>query len=93
MADYPKTLTLPSGRTATLTRKMKVRDMVFAHRVVGATEADNTIAIGIAAMAPTIELDNKPVVYEDLLELDLDDIAALGEVADDKTYFKIAGDR
>jgi hypothetical protein len=79
MNDYPKTLTLPSGRTATLTRKMKVRDMVFAHRVVGKTEADNTMAIGIAAMAPTIELDGKPVVYEDLLDLDMDDATALSD--------------
>ncbi len=81
MSDYPKTLTLSSGRCARLVRKIKVRDTVYARRVVGAAEADNAFAISVAALAPTVELDGKPALYEDLLELDLDDMTALGDAA------------
>ena len=81
MTDYPKTMTLPSGRTAKLTRKIKVRDTVYARRIVGAAEADNAFAISLAALAPTVELDGKPALYEDLLELDIDDLTVLGDAA------------
>jgi hypothetical protein len=81
-SEYPKTITLPSGRTAKLTRKMKMRDAVFARRAVGPQDTDNNIAIGLAALAPTLELDGKPAVYEDLLELEVEDMAVLSESAD-----------
>jgi len=81
MTDYPKTITLPSGRTAKLTRKIKVRDTVYARRVLGSAEADNDFAISLAALAPTVELDGKPALYEDLLELDIDDMTVLGDAA------------
>ena len=79
--DYPKTITLPSGRQAKVLRKIKVRDTVCARRVVGSAEADNAFAISLAALAPTVELDGKPALYEDLLELDIDDMTALGDAA------------
>jgi len=81
MTDYPKTINLPSGRAAKLTRKIKVRDTVYARRVVGAAEADNAFAISLAALAPTVELDGKPALYEDLLDLDIDDLSVLGDAA------------
>lgn len=81
MSDYPKAIVLPSGRKATLTRKIKVRDSVYARRVAGAAEADNELALSLAAFAPTVELDGKPALYEDLLELDIDDMEALGDAA------------
>lgn len=74
-------MTLPSGRVAKLTRKIKVRDTVYARRIVGTAEADNGFAISLAALAPTVELDGKPALYEDLLDLDIDDLAVLGDAA------------
>ena len=79
--EFPKTVSLPSGKTASITRKGKVRDLVFAARIVGKSEADNQFALSVAAMAPTIELDGKPVLYEDLLEIEMDDLNALAEAA------------
>jgi hypothetical protein len=79
--DYPKTITLPSGRQAKVLRKIKVRDSVYARRVVGSAEADNAFAISLASLAPTVELDGRQALYEDLLELDIDDMTALGEAA------------
>jgi hypothetical protein len=81
MTEYPQIITLPSGRTAKLTRKIKVRDTVYARRVVGTAEADNAFAISLAALAPTVELDGKPALYEDLLDLDIDDLSVLGDAA------------
>jgi hypothetical protein len=81
MIEYPKSITLPSGRVAKLTRKIKVRDTVYARRIVGTAEADNAFAISLAALAPTIELDSKPALYEDLLDLDIDDLAVLSDAA------------
>ena len=51
--EFPKTVSLPSGKTASITRKGKVRDLVFAARIVGKSEADNQFALSVAAMAPT----------------------------------------
>ena len=81
MSDYPKSIALPSGRAAKLTRKIKVRDTVYARRIVGTAEAENAFAIALAALAPTVELDGKPALYEDLLELDIDDLTVLGDAA------------
>ncbi len=82
MADFPSpVITLPSGRVARVLRKIKVRDTVLARRVVGVADADNPNAISLATLAATIELDGKPALYEDLLDLDIDDLVALGNAA------------
>jgi hypothetical protein len=77
MAEFPKTITVPSGLAVTITRKMKTRDTIMARRVVDKADADNPEARAIAAIAGTLEINGKPAVYEDLLDLDLEDIEAI----------------
>lgn len=73
MDIYPKTITLPiSGKTATIQRRIKGRDMRFAERAAG-RKADATQR-GFAMVAQVVLLDGNPVVMEDFDDLDLDDI-------------------
>ncbi|HLW69375.1 MAG TPA: hypothetical protein VKS22_02015 [Candidatus Binataceae bacterium] len=70
MNEETKTITLPSGRSATL-REAKVRDLLQAHRTTGFSSEPMIIAT--ALIAEVIVLDGKRVVYEDVLELSAED--------------------
>ncbi|HZP45356.1 MAG TPA: hypothetical protein VFB15_06890 [Candidatus Binataceae bacterium] len=61
---------LPSGRRAAL-RPAKVRDLLQAHRVTGFSNEPMAIALALAAEVAL--LDERPVVYEELLELPAED--------------------
>src|SRR5260221_14644950 len=83
MADtFPKTVTLPSGVVATITREIKGRDMVAAQRI---KENGNKIAVSFAMVAPVIHINGKPLVPEDLLDMGAADIDALIEAAAGKS--------
>lgn len=69
-----RSLTLPSGRSATL-RKGKGRDLMRAQRAV-AGNSDPT-AVVFALIAELVQIDGAPIVYEDVLEMDLDDVLVL----------------
>jgi hypothetical protein len=78
-APEVRSVTLPSGKTATL-RKGKGRDLMRAQRAL-AGNSDPT-AIVFALIAELAQIDGAPIVYEDVLEMDLDDVLALqAEVA------------
>ena len=64
------TITLPSGRVAVL-RKAKVRDLIQAHRVVGFSGEPMEIAMGLVAQVAMI--DGKPIIFEDVMELSVED--------------------
>ncbi|MBR1626068.1 MAG: hypothetical protein IJ681_02875 [Bacteroidales bacterium] len=66
-----KTLTLPSGKTATL-RKGKGFDLYQAQK-----KAKTSEEIPYALIAELAEIDGQKLVYEDILELDLEDVIAL----------------
>ncbi len=66
-----KTLTLPSGKTATI-ENGKGRDLLQAQ--MKAKTADE---IPYALIAELVEIDGQKLVYEDILELDLEDVIAL----------------
>jgi hypothetical protein len=70
MAENLRTITLPSGRSATL-RTAKVRDLLQAHRTTGFSSEPMIIATALVAQVTM--LDGRPVVYEDLLELPAED--------------------
>lgn len=75
---YPIEFTLPvSGKSARITRSLKGRDIVSADRVAGkgAPESER----GIALIAPVVQIDGKPAVYEDLLDLELEDLLLVME--------------
>ncbi len=75
-------ITLPSGRTATI-RKPTVRDLLQAHRAVGFSGEPMAIAMGLVAQVTLI--DEKPLVYEDILELPAEDGLVLqGVVLEDE---------
>jgi len=67
-------LTLPSGRVAAI-RTGKGRDLMHAHRAVQGN-SDPT-AIVFALVATLCEVEGKPVTYEEVLEMDLQDVLAL----------------
>lgn len=69
-----RSLTLPSGKTATL-RKGRGRDLMRAQRAV-AGNPDPT-AVVFALIAELAQIDGAPIVYEDVLEMDLDDALTL----------------
>ncbi len=72
-------LTLPSGKTAAL-RKGRGRDLMRAQRAA-AGNPDPT-AVVFALIAELAQIEGAPIVYEDVLEMDLDDVLALqAEVA------------
>lgn len=66
-----KTLTLPSGKVAMI-ENGKGRDLLQAQ--MKAKTADE---IPYALIAELVEIDGQKLVYEDILELDLEDVIAL----------------
>jgi len=66
-----KTLSLPSGKTATL-RKGRGFDLLQAQQ-----KAKTSEEIPYALIAELAEIDGQKLVYEDILELDLEDVIAL----------------
>lgn len=69
-----RSVTLPSGKTATL-RKGKGRDLMHAQRaVVGSSDPT---ALEFALIAELAQIAGAPVVYEDVLGMDLEDVLVL----------------
>ena len=66
-----KTLQLPSGKIASL-RKGKGYDLFQAQK-----KAKTSEEIPYALIAELVEIDGQQLVYEDILELDLEDVIAL----------------
>jgi hypothetical protein len=64
---------LPSGRTAQF-RPGKGRDLIAAQRVA---KTPDEVAFALISVLATI--DGAPIVYEDLLEMDLPDVLKLQE--------------
>jgi hypothetical protein len=79
MSVESRTITLPSGQTAEV-RRGKGRDLMRAHRaVVGNPEP---LSVSFALIAELVRVEGKALVYEDILEMDLDDVLTLeGEVS------------
>lgn len=69
-----KTLTLPSGALATL-RRGKGRDLMRAQRIVPGNA--EPMAVTFALIAELTEINGKPIVYEEVLEMDLQDVLQL----------------
>jgi len=74
MAEHIRQIDLPSGRTASI-RRGKGRDLMRAHRAVA--EHPEPLAISFALIAELAQIDDKPIVYEDFMEMDLDDVLFL----------------
>ncbi len=66
-----KKLTLPSGKIATLV-KGKGKDLLQAQM-----KAKTSEEIPYALIAELVEIDGSKLVYEDILEMDLEDVIAL----------------
>ena len=65
---------LPSGKTAAI-RRGKGRDLMRAQRAV-AGNPDPT-AVVFALIAELAQIDGAPIVYEDVIEMDLGDVLVL----------------
>jgi hypothetical protein len=72
-----RTINLPSGKTAEV-RAGKGRDLIRAHRAVAGS--GEPMSISFALVAELARIDGKQLVYEDLLEMDLDDVLTLEAV-------------
>jgi hypothetical protein len=69
--NMTETLTLPSGKTATIKNGIG-RDLLNAQR-----KAKSPEEIMFALMAELVEVDGQSYVYEDFLEMPLQDVLAL----------------
>jgi hypothetical protein len=65
---------LPSGKTAAI-RRGKGRDLMRAQRAV-AGNPDST-AVVFALIAELAQIDGAPIIYEDVIEMDLGDVLVL----------------
>lgn len=74
MTEVTRTTTLPSGKRAEV-RKGKGRDLMRAHRAVAGNA--EPMSVSFALIAELARIDGKPLVYEDVLEMDLADVLAL----------------
>jgi len=74
MSEDRRRITLPSGKTAEL-RKGKGRDLMRAHRAVAGNL--EPMSVSFALIAELVRLEGKALVYEDVLEMDLDDVLTL----------------
>ncbi|MBF6559135.1 MAG: hypothetical protein IVW56_02510 [Candidatus Binataceae bacterium] len=74
MADEVKAIMLPSGRAATI-RKGKGRDLMRAHRAVAGNQ--EPMAVSFALVAELAQVEGRPIVYEDVLAMDLEDVLVL----------------
>ena len=74
MADEIKAITLPSGRAATI-RKGKGRDLMRAHRAVAGNP--EPMAVSFALVAELAQVEGRPIVYEDVLAMELEDVLVL----------------
>jgi hypothetical protein len=74
MSKDVKHTVLPSGRTVKI-RRGKGRDLMRAHRAAAGNP--EPLAVSFALLAELAEIDGKPIVYEDILEMDLEDVLAL----------------
>lgn len=75
-------LTTPSGKVITI-RPGKGRDMINAAR-----KARDTHEVQFALIAELITIDGTPVVYEELLDMDLVDIMAIQNEMNDFLSFQ-----
>jgi hypothetical protein len=73
-ASRLRSIALPSGRAATI-RKGKGRDLMRAQRAVSGN-SDPT-AVVFALIAELTQIDGAPIVYEDVVEMDLGDVLIL----------------
>lgn len=74
MNEETRTIALPSGKVAEV-RNGKGRDLMRAHRAVeGISEP---MSVSFALIAELARVDGKPLVYEDVLEMNLYDVLAL----------------
>jgi hypothetical protein len=69
-----RAIPLPSGKRATI-RKGLGRDLMRAQRAAGA-EADST-AVVFALIAELVEVDGRRTLFEDVLEMELEDVLVL----------------
>ena len=74
MSEDRREITLPSGKLAEL-RKGKGRDLMRAHRAVAGNP--EPMSISFALIAELVRVEGNPLVYEDILEMDLDDVLTL----------------
>lgn len=72
--SQPRSVALPSGKTAAI-RGGKGRDLMRAQRAV-AGNPDPT-AVVFALIAELAQIDGAPIVYEDVIEMDLGDVLVL----------------
>jgi len=76
--QWPKTIILPSsGKTAKVLREPTGRDARMAQRMIG-KNTDNAAAL-YALIAQVTEIDGHPIVWEDLLDFTVSDIADLSK--------------
>jgi hypothetical protein len=73
-ASRLRSIALPSGKTAAI-RRGKGRDLMRAQRAV--TGNPDPTAVVFALIAELAQIDGEPIVYEDVVEMDLGDVLVL----------------
>ncbi len=73
-----KFVTLSDGRKIVVKRGIKGKDTVAAKRVISNPKDELELTYGLIAQVAEYE-DGKPVLFEDVLEMEMDDILAIQE--------------
>lgn len=68
---------LSSGKLATVEREAIGRDMEKAAAILGTEHMSNPISMGLALFAQIGSVDGVPMVYEELREMSMNDVASV----------------
>ena len=74
MTDSPNEIKLSSGRTAMVRKGLRAR-LMRLHRVAG--HNPEPTAVTFALIAELAQVDGKPIVYEDVLAINIGDVLRL----------------
>jgi len=69
-----KAWTLPSGRQAVALRRLKGKHLLAGQRAVGGTDMSG---LPYALVAQACRIDGSAITYEDVLEMDVEDVTDL----------------
>jgi hypothetical protein len=77
-------ITLPISGIKAEVRRAKGRDVIQASRVID--DKDNKYELGLSLIARVTKVDGAPMTFEDIQDLDQEDITALGEAMGTKDF-------
>jgi hypothetical protein len=79
MSNFPKTITLNDGRTLTISRKPKVKDMKQVRRALAGDELKDEFNLTLHMIARVCQIDGNPTTVETIEDFDFDELPEIVE--------------